>query len=573
MKKFILTLFAVFAASIFSAFSQNKDYSEESMLVDAVGKYNNQEYAEAHRILARILKDDPDNDAAHYYMGLVRFVLGNVSGAESSFHQAVRLDPDNFWYRYRLATLYDYTGRSELTLSINEQLIKDFPKKSQLYYELINQYINTKDYDKALETLDNIDMVFGENENNAYTRFSLLGMKGDNEAAVDYLKEYSRSHSSPRILTTLGDYYLSGYLADTAIVMYGRALEIDPHYAPAISGMATSYRLNGDYDSFFGAASDFLTDPYIPSQYKGQYISEVFSPSDVRFGNMFRGRIDSLVENAVSSNPCDTVVNVAAGYYYYQTERKDKAVSLFEEVLKTYPSSKFVISNYVSILRDMGRWDDCYSYLKRLLELSPDDMNAWETFAVNCVLMKRYDEAVPVLQRIISRSKDRYQILTSASLLGDILHELGRDKDAYGYYDMALQIDPECAPVLNNYAYYLSLEGKKLKKASEMAKKCVDSSPDNPTYIDTYAWILYLQGNLQEAKDLFKHAMLYGGRDSAVILDHYAHVLYDLGEYDMAILYWQQAESRNAKIEDQSQKVDGISEKIKAAQKARNKGK
>lgn len=571
MKRIILTLFTAFAVSVFAAYPQQKSSCGESMLVDAVLQYNKQEYAEAHKTLSRILKDDPDNDAAHYYLGLVRFVLGNTSGAESSLQTAIKLDPGNFWYRYRLALLYDYTGRSELTISITEQLLKDFPKKNQLYYELINQYISSKDYDKALETLDNIDIVFGENENNAYTRFSLLGMKGDNEAAIECLKDFSENHSSPRILTTLGDYYLSGYIADTAIVMYGRALEIDPHYAPAISGMATSYRLSGDYDSFFRSSSDFLTDPYIPSQFKGQFISEVFSPSDLRFGNMFRSRIDSLIDTAVSANAKDTVVNVAAGYYYYQTARKDRAVSLFEDVLKEYPSSSFVISNYVSILRDMGRWEECYTYLKRLLEISPGDINAYETFAVNCVLMKKYDEAVPALKKILAVSGDRYQLLTSASLLGDILHEIGRDREAYDYYDMALRIDPDCAPVLNNYAYYLSLGGKKLKKAAAMAKKCVDSSPDNPTYLDTYAWILYLQGELQEAKELFKHAMLYGGRDSAVILDHYAQVLCKLGEYDLAILYWQQAEARNGKTDDQTQKVEGIQDKIRLAQKARNK--
>ena len=43
--------------------------------------------------------------------------------------------------------------------------------------------------------------------------------------------------------------------------------------------------------------------------------------------------------------------------------------------------------------------------------------------------------------------------------------------------------------------------------------------------------------------------MLYGGKDSAVQLDHYAEVLYALGEYDLAQVYWSQAQSKNTEGE------------------------
>ncbi len=119
--------------------------------------------------------------------------------------------------------------------------------------------------------------------------------------------------------------------------------------------------------------------------------------------------------------------------------------------------------------------------------------------------------------------------------------------------------------MLNNYAYYLSVEGKKLKKAYAMSRKTIEKEPDNPTYLDTFGWILYLQGKPLEAKPFFKHAMLYGGKDSAVILDHYAEVLYALEEYDLAFVYWNQAMSKN---ED---KVEGLEQKIKERKAAMKK--
>jgi tetratricopeptide (TPR) repeat protein len=87
----------------------------------------------------------------------------------------------------------------------------------------------------------------------------------------------------------------------------------------------------------------------------------------------------------------------------------------------------------------------------------------------------------------------------------------------------------------------LSLEGKKLKKALEMSKKTIDAEPNNSTYLDTYGWILHLLGQNEEAKKYIKQAIANGGKGSAAVIDHYGDILFDLGEYDLAFLYWSDA--------------------------------
>ena len=147
--------------------------------------------------------------------------------------------------------------------------------------------------------------------------------------------------------------------------------------------------------------------------------------------------------------------------------------------------------------------------------------------------------------------------LRAWSTMGDIYYKLGEDKKAFKAYDNALKINPDYVYVLNNYAYYLSMQGKNLKKAHAMSRKAVEAEPDNSTYLDTFGWILYLQGKPAEAKSHFKKAMLYGGKDSPVVLDHYAEVLFALGEYDMAFVYWNLAKQKNnGDIPDLDEKVE-----------------
>ena len=134
-------------------------------------------------------------------------------------------------------------------------------------------------------------------------------------------------------------------------------------------------------------------------------------------------------------------------------------------------------------------------------------------------------------------------------------YEKNDSKNAFAYYRKALKLNPNENGVLNNYAYYLALQGKNLKQAYQMSKKTIESEPDNPTYLDTFGWILFLMDKPLEAKAQFKHAMLYGGTESAAILDHYAEVLYKLGERDLAFIYWNQAKQLDPTL--------GIEERIK----------
>ena len=89
-----------------------------------------------------------------------------------------------------------------------------------------------------------------------------------------------------------------------------------------------------------------------------------------------------------------------------------------------------------------------------------------------------------------------------------------------------------------------------------MSRITVEAEPDNATYLDTFGWILFLQGKALEAKPFFKHAMLYGGKESPVVLDHYAEVLYALEEYDLAFVYWTQAQAKN------NGEIEGLEEKV-----------
>ena len=183
--------------------------------------------------------------------------------------------------------------------------------------------------------------------------------------------------------------------------------------------------------------------------------------------------------------------------------------------------------------------------MQRFTEAEPKSANAHRLRMEIAASLGDDDTVIQECQTLMELQKDdKEQQLTCLSILGDTYHSLGQTRKAYKYYEQALKIDPEYCPVLNNYAYYLSEQRRRLCKATRMSRITVQKEPDNATYLDTYGWILFLRGKAKEAKPYFKHAMIYGGKESAVIMMHYAAVLEKLGEKDLAAYYRNLSENK-----------------------------
>ena len=182
----------------------------------------------------------------------------------------------------------------------------------------------------------------------------------------------------------------------------------------------------------------------------------------------------------------------------------------------------------------------------RYTEAEPESIHAHSLRMEMAAYRKDSRTVISECRRLIElQPTDTAAVVTNLSIIGDTLHEMGEIKAAYKTYDQALRLDPRNCPVLNNYAYFLSLEKRRLCKAEKMSRITIEEEPDNATYLDTYAWILYLRGKPAKAQPYLKHAMIYGGKDSAVVLMHYSIVLSALGNNELAAYYRNLAENKS----------------------------
>ena len=529
-----------------SASAQTVDREAENMVLSAVDKLESRDYAGARQLLCSVLEQDEHNDAAWYYLSKVALAENDLELAETCLKTATTIDPDNFWYRYNIASIYSYTRRPELAIDMYEKLLEDFPKRSELYFDLVEFYASQREYQKALDMIDEIEKVFGMTESMAVYRFNLLRVMDRQVEAYESLKKYNQRYSSPFVLSTLADYEMSMYNDSTALSYYNEALEIASDYAPAMLGKAETYRVTRRYADYFNELYHYVEMPEIPVASKSEYLVAVFQQVDSKFRKSFQSQFDTTIVKMLGAHPGDSTAIQTAAVYYYSTGRNDKAKEKFLENVTLYPESLSASADYVEFLMYANQWEDLSREGRAAFDRFPHIPDFLEMAGIGDYNLQDYDKLLKACYTILEVAPtDSSKTLRTWSTIGDVYYQQGESKKAFKAYDKALKVNPDYVYVLNNYAYYLSEEGKKLKKALEMSRKTIEAEPDNATYLDTYAWILFLQGKPAEAKPHLKHAMLYGGKESAVILDHYAEVLFALKEYDMAFIYWNMALRKN----------------------------
>ena len=532
MKKLLFAIILA-SAALFSAPAQEV----EANLVDAVKLYSGGQYKQALQLLETLSVAAPEDDAVWYYLALTENALQQPDKAEEALKKAVALDGGNFWYRRMLCRLYLLRGKTEESVAIYEQLVKDFPGKGDAVYELLDIYLRQGEYNKALAALQEIEKQQGPSEELVRTQYDVLSAMGRQEEGVEYLERFNREYSSPSVLSITGDYYLSEFADSLAQARYEEALSLDSSYAPALLGLAEVCRHQRRYPDYFRTLEPFFTSQEIPAKTKGMYIGNITRGIDPKILQLHREGFNHLVDLAGETHPADTSILSAGGTYYYATGRHDEAGRWLRAAAEAAPESLGQTATYVQYLALRERWEELrnssVAAFNRFHEMAFLDYANMANYQ-----LEDYDAIIGNSQWIITNyPKEKELCLSAWATMGDAKHSKGDTKGAFKAYDKALKLNPDYVPVLNNYAYYLSLQGRKLKKAYAMSKKTVEAEPDNATYLDTFGWILHLMGKDLEAKSFFKHAMLYGGKDSAVILEHYVTVLEALGENDTATVY------------------------------------
>ena len=365
------------------------------------------------------------------------------------------------------------------------QLHEQDPGDDAVNYYLGLCELAARELDAAEEHLQLALQADSANTWYIYALASLYDAKGDQVRAGGYVEQLVKRNPSlynnPNTLSMVADSKVAARQDSVALGYYNQALLLDPEYAPAQFGKTELLRRMGNFPAFFVSLEGLIRNEGVRPDVKSNYLTVLMD-------------------------------NIDSPFYW-------------------------VWGDTINRLVDVDR------------ELHPEDYDIQLLKLRMCYIKQDWDAVLDqcgVMAALAREQGNNDHLAEALSIAGDVWYQQMDDrKKAYETYEEALEADPDRTSVLNNYAYYLSQEGRQLRKALKMSRRTIELEPDNATYLDTYGWLLYLLRRPKEAKPYFKHAMLYGGKDSAVVLEHYSKVLEALGEEDLATYYKNLSEQKS----------------------------
>lgn len=501
-------------------------------------------HADALALYEHCLSVNPQSAAVMYELAQYYAFLQQPARSRALLEKAVELQPDNFWYRQTLGAYYRSIKEMDKAIAVYEDMSARFPARGELLMMLGDLYNQQKDYPNLIKTLDRLEVKEGKSEQLSLEKYRIYLQMGNWESALREIEALSKEYPNDlRYRVMVGDSYLDNDRADEAYAIYQAVLAEDSENAQAQLSMANYYESTGQDSLYHLQQEAVLTNRKLSSSAKVEVMrliilqNEQTGKDSTRVLQLFDRLLSEPQEDAAMATLCYS-------YMQHRQMNDSLAVPVLNKILEVEPDN---IAARYSLLMVAVRKND-YAEAVRICEpaiqYNPEELAFYYYLGISYFQTERNADALAVLQKGVTQvtpESDKKLMSDFYTFIGDLHHSMDHKQECYEAYDSALVYNPDNIGVLNNYAYFLSLDRSDLDRAEEMSFRTVKAEPKNDTYLDTYAWILFEKERYTEARIYIDEAMKNGGDSSATIVEHSGDIYYMLGEVDKALEFWKQA--------------------------------
>ncbi len=337
-----------------------------------------------------------------------------------------------------------------------------------------------------------------------------------------------------------------------AQVGFERVLELKPESREAQLGLARAMRGAG-YNSKALETFKFLTashPEWLPAHLElGETLLVMDRPVEARKA------FDAAIE--LGGNPVAIQNRIAA--YHLEKKEYTAAQQIYQQLVDAGQADPDAYVRLSELLRANGKLADGIKILQDGLKLYPESGYLHLRLGSELAALRRYQEALPLLERAFSLWPNDPRVLRTYSLvlgkIGDTdnaakiaakLHALqpessneailyamqleanNQAQEAEAVYRSVIKTDPDNALALNNLASLLSKK-RAWTEAEQYAKQANDLVKGNAHLLDTLGWVYYQQARLEEAVTVLEQAS-QAAPNIAVIQFHKGMALDKLGE-------------------------------------------
>lgn len=468
--------------------------------------------------------------------------LDKDSIAHNMLERIVKADPSNLYYNKALVNYYLKVGNIGAAIEVYENLLDKINSKSEIYMALFSLYSDAGEHAKAIDVLDKLERIEGASENIVINKVRHYMAINDSASAVDAVIGMIKENPYDlRYKTLLGSTYSVLGDRSKALETFNEVLSVKPDDVYALSSMADLYAGESDDSLYCDIIERLLVNEGLDTESRigalVQYI-EYKQPVD-------SARVTALLRKMYEL-PFDEfeIAEVYARYLMLANAPQDAIVPVWEKVLSLEPEYVSAILTLLDYAIGRNDIEAVFKYSDDALSYIQDKLEIYYYKGLSQYMLGNKRESIETYKEGLEKRADATDgslISSIYELMGDTYHDLGMMDECMQAYDSALVYDNANLGVLNNYAYFLALDGKELDRAMEMSRKTIAEEPDNTTYVDTYAWVLFKFGRYEEAKAYAEKLIKEGEDSSPEVYHHCGDIFAKCGDIEKAVEFWTKA--------------------------------
>ena len=506
----------------------NKDeFAVNSAMIDAITALNTGDFSKAESLYKQVLTKDKNNAAALYYLSSIAFQKQDIAKSVDYGKQAIKANDTNIWYKLQLTDVYLSTQNYDEAAAMMEKVVKQKPEVLEYWQQLVNIYHVKGDFKGEISALDRIEKRFGVNEWASMIKYNLYREKKDNAKAEQQILNLTKAYpAQSKYWSILAEMQMKQKNYDKAFEYYKKVEETDPDNDLLNFTFANYYLVKQNEDSLYYYLKKAAAQEEVDFQTKMNIIFSVYQDkvdTDTTAFNRFFSLLETMKTTSDTAN-CQLWSMLNLGYmrkadFVSGAYSAQKSIDLGCEAYDLYQNWLYAASTF-------EQPDKMIEIADKTIETYPEQPLPYLFKGVNQEIAEDYENAVETFKMGLNKAGRDKAIKEDFYMnLGDCYHALGNKEECFKNYEEVLKLNPDNYSVLNNYAYYLSLDKKDLDKALEYSRKVVDKYPDNLTFVDTYAWVLYQMGRFQEAKTALEKVISQRQDWSETLENHYKEIL------------------------------------------------
>ena len=514
--------------------------------LEAVRLQNAEKFDAAFDLLRHCIQIDSLAPEPYFMLSLYYSELKNDSLTLDYLKKAETLNPQNDTYHERLAQYYLNHRNTAEAIEAYENLARSNTQRVDVLQLLNMLYAQSKRYGDLLQNIERIERIDGVSENTTLSKMQAYELKGDKESAYNMLVELSTKHPNDvnyKVMT--GNWLMSNGRADEAYEIFQKAMEEEPDNEYVRNSMYDYYKSVGQDSMAMVLRDEILLSQKTATKTKMTMLQQVIRNNE-KAGNDST-EVLTLFKKVVDANPKETdIAMLEAAYMTLKKLPVDSVGAVYAHILQLEPDKMEARLPLIQNAWEKEQWQEVIELCQFGTAYHPEEMVFYYYMGMAYYQFDDYDGALDAFTRGVDEITDKTDASLASdfySLMGEMLHKKGNNSAAFEAFDKSLQWKADNLLCLNNYAYFLSVEGKDLQKAEQMSYKTVKAEPLNSTYLDTYAWILFMQERYAEARIYIDQAVMNMSEDepNGVIKEHAGDIYYMSGAQEEALDWWKKA--------------------------------